>query len=220
MKVVALIPAYGEAPHIGDIVCRARAQVAGVIVVDDGSPDATAQAARESGAEVIVHARNEGKGAALKTGLRALLERDVDAVILLDGDGQHLPEEIDRFLAAAATETHGIFVGNRMAKPKGMPFLRWGTNRFLSWAVSRVCGVRIPDTQCGFRLIRREVIPGLFCESNGYDYETEMLLRAAAGVRIASVPVTTVYAGEKSKIRPLRDAWRLWKLLLRYRKNP
>ena len=218
MKAAALIPAYNEARPIGEIVRRTRAQVAEVLVVDDGSSDATAQAARDAGAEVIVHARNEGKGAALKTGLRMLMERDVDCIVTLDGDGQHLPEEIGRFLAAAGTECAGIFVGNRMASPRGMPLLRWGTNRVLSRVISRFCGVRIPDTQCGFRLIRREVIPGLFCESNAYDYETETLLRAAAaGVCIASVPVTTVYAGEKSKIRPLRDGWRLWKLLRRYR---
>jgi len=142
----------------------------------------------------------------------------VDYVLILDGDGQHIPEEVSRFLAAAGQEQRGMFVGNRMAATQGMPLLRWATNRFMSWMISRLCGQPIPDTQCGFRMIHREVIPSLFCESNAYDYETEMLLIAAAGGhQIGNVPVTTVYADETSKIHPLRDGLRFLKLLARYR---
>ncbi|MDD5349158.1 MAG: glycosyltransferase family 2 protein [Chthoniobacteraceae bacterium] len=218
LKIAALIPAYREGRRIGEVVRRVRAQLDVVLVVDDGSPDATADLAREAGAEVIVHAQNAGKGAAIKTGFRVLLERGFDYVLILDGDGQHLPEEISRFLEAANREPCGMFVGNRMSAAKGMPLLRWGTNRFMSWMISRLCGQWVPDTQCGFRMIHRDVIPRLFCESNAYDYETEMLLIAAAGgCRIGSVPVTTVYADETSKIHPLRDGMRFLKLLSRYR---
>ncbi|MEI8234833.1 MAG: glycosyltransferase family 2 protein [Verrucomicrobiota bacterium] len=219
LKITALIPAYREARRIGEVVRRVRAQLPDVLVVDDGSRDATGQCAREAGAEVLVHAQNGGKGAAIKTGFRVLLERGVDYVLILDGDGQHLPEEIGRFLAAAERERCGMFVGNRMTAAKGMPLLRWCTNRFMSWMISRLCGQPIPDTQCGFRMIHRDVIPSLFCESNAYDYETEMLLIVAAGGhRIANVPVTTVYADETSKIHPLRDGLRFLKLLSRYRR--
>lgn len=218
LKIAALIPAYREARSVGEVVRRVRAQIADVLVVDDGSPDATAECARQAGAEVIVHAQNAGKGAAIKTGFRVLLDRGVDYVLILDGDGQHIPEEVSRFLAAAGQESRGMFVGNRMAAAQGMPLLRWATNRFMSWMISRLCGQPIPDTQCGFRMIHREVIPSLFCESNAYDYETEMLLIAAAGGhRIGNVPVTTVYADETSKIHPLRDGLRFLKLLARYR---
>ena len=113
-KIVALIPAYGEAQHIGDVVQRVRKQLDAVLVVDDGSPDATAECARKAGAEVVVHAQNAGKGAAIKTGLRVLLERGVDYVLILDGDGQHLPEEIGLFLSSIAKEKWGILIGNRM----------------------------------------------------------------------------------------------------------
>ena len=98
-----------------------------------------------------------------------------------------------------------------------MPLVRKLTNQFMSWQISRLCRQEVPDTQCGFRMIHRDVIPSLFCESNAYDYETEMLLIASrAGHRIQSVPVSTVYAGEVSKIRPIRDGVRFLKLIARY----
>jgi len=217
-KVAALIPAYKEEAHIADVVARVRSQLPRVLVVDDGSPDATASRARESGAEVIVHEKNAGKGAAIKTGFRRLMEEEeVEYVIILDGDGQHLPEEICRFLEAAAEREAGIFVGNRMHDTKGMPLVRLMTNRFMSWQISRLCGSPVPDTQCGFRMIHRAVIPSLYCESNAYDYETEMLLIAGrAGHRLASVGISTVYADEQSKIHPIRDGIRFIKLLSRY----
>ena len=220
-KVAALIPAYREADHIGEVVRRVCKQLGTVLVVDDGSPDATAHSARQAGAEVIVHAQNAGKGAAIKTGFKVLLERNFDYVLILDADGQHLPEEIERFLSAAASNTGdpcGLWIGNRMSKTQGMPWLRWLTNRTMSWMISRLCRQPIPDSQCGYRMIHREVVPHLFCESNSYDYETEMLLIAArSGYRIGNVPVTTVYGNEISKIKPIRDGVRFWKLLNRYR---
>ncbi len=216
-KVAALIPAYREEAHIADVVCRVRAELASVLVVDDGSADATAACAREAGAEVIVHEQNAGKGAAIKTGFRILMERGFEYVIILDGDGQHLPEEIGLFLEAAAEEPAGIFIGNRMRDTAAMPLLRMLTNRFMSWQISSIAGCEVPDTQCGFRMIHRDVIPSLFCESNAYDYETEMILIAGRDRhRIVSVPVTTVYGDEESKIHPVRDGIRFLRLISRY----
>ncbi|MEI6560878.1 MAG: glycosyltransferase family 2 protein [Verrucomicrobiota bacterium] len=216
-KVAALIPAYREAAHIREVVQRVRAQLENVLVVDDGSPDNTAELARQAGAEVIVHAQNAGKGAAIKTGFKALLERGFDYVLILDGDGQHLPEEIQHFLSAATATPCGLFVGNRMHKTDGMPLVRLLTNRFMSCLISWLCRQPIPDTQCGFRMIHRNVIPSLYCESNAYDYETEMLFIASRdGHRIGNVPVSTVYGSETSKIHPLRDGIRFAKLMTRY----
>ena len=216
-KVVALIPAYREEVHIGDVVRRVKARLDNVLVIDDGSPDETTPCAREAGAEVIIHPRNLGKGAAIKTGFNVLLKRGFEYVIVLDGDGQHLPEEIDRFLAVAAEASAEIYIGNRMGDTARMPWVRRLANRFMSWQISRLCGHPVPDTQCGFRMIRREMIPALFCESNAFDYETEMLLIAGqAGHRIISVPITTVYGDEVSKINPIRDGIRFFKLISRY----
>lgn len=224
-RVIALIPCYREAATIGEIVTRLRARLPRVIVIDDGSGDATAACAREAGAEVIAHPRNLGKGAALKTGFRTLLqdgEASYDYVLLLDGDGQHRPEELEHFLAAAAeptTEPTALYLGNRMERTESMPLLRRWTNQTVSRLISQLCGQPLPDTQCGFRLIHRRLLPALFCPGNAFDYETEMLLvTARAGHRIVSVPISTIYAGETSRIRPLLDGLRFLRLLARERR--
>jgi glycosyltransferase involved in cell wall biosynthesis len=217
-NVAALIPAYREENHILDVARRALAQLDHVLVVNDGSPDATGEKARESGAEVITHEVNQGKGAAIKTGLRALTERGFQYIQILDGDGQHLPEEIPRFIEEANRSRPHIVLGNRMSDTEKMPFVRKMTNRFMSWQISQVCKQEIPDTQCGFRMIHRELAPLLYCETNAFDYETEMLLIASkAGFKISPVPVSTVYGEEKSKIKPVRDTIRFFKLMSRYR---
>jgi len=214
----AVIPAYQDEKHIGDIVRRTRERLDHVLVIDDGSTDRTAQCAREAGAEVIVHSQNRGKGEALKTGLGHWFDREVTWVSLLDSDGQHLPEEIDRFVAAAATATRpSFFIGNRMNDLARMPFIRRVVNRYMSRRISRVCGQEIPDTQCGFRMLDRQLIPELLGGGHRFDYETEVLIIASRkGYRVESVPITTVYTDQVSKIHPLRDAVRFFKMMWRY----
>ena len=219
-NVAALIPSYREESHIKEVVARAKLQLDHVIVVDDGSPDATAERAREAGVEVIRHEVNQGKGAAIKTGFRHLLDRGFLYGLILDGDGQHRPEEIPNFLEVANQTGAHLLVGNRMADTRTMPVVRKLTNNYMSWQISTLCGQSIPDTQCGFRMIHSTVMPFLFCESNAYDYETEMLFIAARqGFQIGSVPVSTVYGSEQSKIHPVRDTIRFIKLMQRYRKT-
>jgi len=217
----AVIPAYQDEKHIGDIVRRTREWLDHVLVIDDGSTDQTAQCAREAGAEVIVHDQNRGKGEALKTGLGHWLGQEVTWVTLLDSDGQHLPEEIDRFVAAAAAATRpSFFIGNRMNDLARMPFIRRVVNRYMSRRISRVCGQEIPDTQCGFRMLDRQLIPELLGGGHRFDYETEVLSIASRnGYRLESVPITTVYTDQVSKIHPLRDAIRFFKMMSRYRKR-
>jgi glycosyltransferase involved in cell wall biosynthesis len=221
-QTAAVIPAYQDEQHIGNIVRRTRERLDYVLVIDDGSSDQTAQRAREAGARVIVHDQNRGKGEAIKTGLEQGIGREVAWVILLDSDGQHLPEEIDRFLSAAASATRPtFFIGNRMNDVARMPFIRRVVNRYMSNQISRVCGQRIPDTQCGFRMVHRQMLPELLRGGHRFDYETEVLIiTSRKGYRIESVPITTVYSDEVSKIRPLRDALRFFKLMRRYRKLP
>jgi glycosyltransferase involved in cell wall biosynthesis len=229
-QTAAVIPAYQDEKHIGDIVRRVRQQLDHLLVVDDGSTDQTAQRARGAGAEVIVHNQNRGKGEAIKTGVGQWfaaaslstggLDREVVWAILLDSDGQHLPEEIDRFLIAAASATRPtLFLGNRMNNVAGMPFVRRIVNRYMSKQISRLCGQDIPDSQCGFRMLDRQLIPELLGVGGRFDYDTEVLIIASRkGYRIESVPITTVYTDQVSKIRPLRDAVRFLKLMWRYRK--
>jgi glycosyltransferase involved in cell wall biosynthesis len=220
LTTAAIIPAYREEQHISDVVRRTRRQLDHVLVVDDGSSDNTARCARDAGAEVIVHDQNRGKGEAIKTGLEHWLDRQFIHVIILDSDGQHLPEEIDRFIGAAAqAEDRSFFLGNRMNNLTGMPFVRRAVNRYMSNRISRICRQKIPDTQCGFRMLDRQLIPELLDGGNRFDYETEMLIIASRkGYRIESVPITTVYSDEVSKIHPARDTIRFFKLMRRYRR--
>ena len=221
LKAAAIIPAYCEEKHVGNVVRRTRQQLDHVLVIDDGSNDQTAQRAREAGAEVIVHSQNRGKGEAIKTGLRHWLDRQFTHVVVLDADGQHLPEEIDRFIAAAASAAEpSFFLGNRMNDLAGMPFIRRVVNRYMSRRISLLSAQQIPDTQCGFRMLDRQLIPELLGGANRFDYETEMLIIASRkGYRIESVPITTVYSDEVSNIQPVRDAVRFFKLMRRYRKT-
>ena len=219
-KTAAVIPAYNEEKHIGDVVRRTRQMLDDVLVVDDGSADTTAERAREAGAQVIVHEQNQGKGETIKTGLRYWLERQFDYVIILDADGQHPPEEIDRFVTAALSANEPkLVLGNRMTDLATMPLVRRFVNRWMSEQISALCGQEIPDTQCGYRLLHRQLIPELLGGAARFDYETEMLILASRkGFRIASVPISTVYSDEVSSIHPVRDTIRFFKLMRRYKK--
>ncbi|MEY2536904.1 MAG: hypothetical protein QOG67_644, partial [Verrucomicrobiota bacterium] len=202
----AVIPAFNEEKHIGDVVRRTREQLDHVLVVDDGSSDETAGLAREAGAEVIVHPENRGKGESIKSGLRYWLERQLTWVVILDADGQHRPEEIDRLIRAAASDGASLLLGNRMKDISSMPLVRRWVNRYMSKKISRLCGQDIPDTQCGFRMLHRHFIPEVLTGTDRFDYETEMLIIASRkGFRIESVPISTVYSDEVSSINPIRD---------------
>ena len=219
-NVAAVIPAYQEEAHVRAVAERVCAQLDHVLVIDDGSSDATAARAREGGAEVIVHPQNCGKGEAIKTGLRHWLARpEIEFIVLLDSDGQHLPEEISRFFAAAAATEARLFIGTRMNDVREMPFVRRTVNRYMSHRISRLCGQEVPDTQCGYRMIHRTLVPHLLDGTSRFDYETEMLIIASRqGFRIASVPISTIYSDEVSSIHPVRDTIRFFQLMRRYDK--
>lgn len=221
-NVAVLIPCYSEEKHIREVATRARQQVDTVLVIDDGSFDRTSEEARLAGVEVVRHEVNQGKGAAIKTGLRLLTQRrDLVYILILDGDGQHLPEEIAHFLEEANTSHASMIVGNRMGDLREMPLVRRATNLTMSWLISQACGQHIPDTQCGFRMFHRELALGfLECPSTKYDFETEMLVLASRrGCRIAAASVTTVYGDETSKIHPVRDTVRFVKLMIRLKRE-
>lgn len=219
-QTAAVIPAYNEARHLADVVRRTRTQLDHVLVVDDGSTDETAAQARAAGAELIVHPENRGKGESIKAGLRYWLEHGFNWVIILDADGQHRPEEIRRMLDSAAQPNGApLLIGNRMNDVSSMPLIRRLVNRYMSTKISNVCEQDIPDTQCGFRMIHRDLIPMVLTGTNRFDYETEMLILASRNrYRIGSVPITTVYSDEVSSIHPVRDTLRFFKLMKRYRK--
>src|SRR5258707_15080365 len=144
--VCAIIPAFGEARFIGTVVRAVLEHLNHVVVVDDCSPDQTAQVAREAGAEVIRHSENLGKGAAIKTGLRKAAD-SFGVFLFMDGDGQHDPAEIPKFLRKATETQAHLIIGNRMRKIAKMPPIRRCTNKFMSWQISKLVGLDVSIDQ-------------------------------------------------------------------------
>jgi len=216
--VLAIIPAYCEGRFIGQVVSQVLQFVQAVLVVDDGSPDNTAIEAEAAGAKVIRHSTNLGKGAALKTGLNYAVSIEAAFFLFLDGDGQHDPSEIPAFIDAINGSNADLIVGNRMRNLESMPLIRRWTNQFMSWQIGRICKIPIPDSQCGFRLARKELLPVLMAPSNRFEFESESIILAARqGFRLSFVPIRTIYTDQHSKIRPLRDTMRYLRLIRKYR---
>lgn len=209
MKLCILIPSYNEEKGIGSLIRALKARNLAVYVVDDGSTDKTASKAESEGAIVIRHEVNKGKGASLREGFGHILKEDFDAVLLMDADGQHAVEDIDSFSEKMRKTDADVVIGNRMDDTSSMPLSRKHTNRFMSWLISKVSGQRVSDTQCGFRLIKTDVLNKIRLESSNYEIESELIIEAARkGFRIESVPIRTVYRDEKSRINPVLDTLR------------
>ncbi|MCY3023477.1 MAG: glycosyltransferase family 2 protein [Planctomycetota bacterium] len=213
------MPCYNESLTIARIVRSARLYVAAVFVIDDHSTDATAAEAQAAGAIVLRHARNLGKGVALKTGFAAAAARGFRAAVTLDGDGQHDTTEIPLFLDAYDQGNCDVVLGNRMTDTRTMPFVRRITNRFTSWAISRMVRQPMQDTQCGFRLVSLDFWRAVHLDSCHFDLESEILIKACrSGARIRQVRVRTIYfSTNASKINPLPDTVRFFQLLWRCR---
>ena len=210
MNPCILIPVYNEFKAVGRLVESLKKKNFDVVVVDDGSRDQSGLMAKEKGAVVLAHEQNKGKGRSLQDGFDYILKQQkYDCVITLDGDGQHDIEDIDRFLSKAQEYPRSIVTGNRMANPQGMPRVRFFTNQFMSAMISFLCKQKIPDTQCGFRLISCDVLKELKLTSSDFQIETEVLIKAnKKGYKIYSVAIKTIYRDEDSKINPLVDTFR------------
>jgi glycosyltransferase involved in cell wall biosynthesis len=221
-QIAIVIPAHNEAPTIGPLVEAVRAQGYDCVVVDDGSVDKTDTVAAQAGAVVLKTGEKSGKGNALKAGFDYVLSHGYEALIAMDGDGQHSPSDIAAFVACYQHTNADIITGNRMHNPRGMPLVRLATNRLMSWLISLFCRQHIPDTQCGYRLIKTKVLGAIKLESSDFEIETEGLIKASKkGFKIASVNIQTIYSNEVSKIQPVRDTVRFIAYLARelWRKN-
>jgi glycosyltransferase involved in cell wall biosynthesis len=197
MKVAVVVPAYNEAATVRDVVSRTLAQLPDVIVVDDGSGDGTAAAVADLPVTLISNPVNIGKGASLWRGFAAALASGADAVVTLDADGQHRPEDIPRILAAAAEHAGRIVIGSRVRDKDHVPRLRAFANRFANFWVAWASGFPVSDSQSGFRLYPAAVLkhvkvfhgPGA-----RFAFESEILIEAGrAGVRSVAVPIAALY---------------------------
>lgn len=186
-------------------------------MVDDGSSDDTAALAEAAGAEVLRQVPNQGKGAALRRGFMHAIQQGAAAVLTLDADGQHDPDEIPAFLEAWKQTGADLIIGERDFSR--MPFSRRLANTLgrmtFSWALHR----KVRDNQSGYRLVSRRLMEATLQSSEqGFEFEVEMIVICAQrGYAIAGVPIRTIYAGEKSHIQPLHHVVRFIRLLLKTR---
>jgi dolichol-phosphate mannosyltransferase len=218
-RVTCVIPAYRAADTLSQVVGGLRAVLpeARIVVVDDGSPDATATVADGLADRVIRLSHNQGKGAALRAGFAEAFHGDDDLVLTVDADVQHDPTYAPTLLAALAD--HDVIIGQRARSASGMPLGRRMTNAMSSLAIAHVAGVRLADTQSGYRAIRRRVLEHVDARGDRYEFETDFLIRAArAGFRIANVAIPTVY-GVPSHFRGMRDSARIVKAIWAHRRT-
>jgi glycosyltransferase involved in cell wall biosynthesis len=215
--VVAVVPCHWEPPS-GELLERIRRHVGGLVVVDDGSPDAwrIERAAAEARAELIRLPANAGKGHAIAASLRLLLRRETppEAVLILDSDGQHPPEAIPAFLAQAGEAE--LVIGDRFENLDGMPLGRRVANRLASRLLSLATGRPVRDSQCGMRLLRGRALTEVSFPPGRFEAETRHLKRCLrSGLRVAWVPIPTLYGPELSAFRALRDSARVLRALVR-----
>ena len=209
-EIVAVLPALDCAATIAPVIRGLLEHVGRVVVVSDGSSDATARVAREAGAEVEELAENRGKGFALRRGLELALVGGPRAVALVDADGQHDPADLPQLIAGWRERQWDLVIGCRLASPELIPPVRYWTNyigsRILSWFTGR----ELEDSQSGYRLLSGELARQIRLRSDGYAIETEMLIKAAGrGARIGHVRVSTIYNGAGSHFRPFLDTVRI-----------
>jgi glycosyltransferase involved in cell wall biosynthesis len=217
-RVAVLIPAYNAAPSIADVVRQSFAQMKDVVVIDDGSTDATGERAREAGAIVLRHEQNRGKGAALKTGFRWALENAFDGVVTVDADGQHLPSDIPKILKAQQDSGAHLVIGGRSHLFQQMLPRRRRANRFSAAAIAWAARARITDSQSGFRYYSAALIRDLPLQADGFDLESEVIVKAGVrGMKIITTPIDLGFVNGiiTSHYRPVADTVRIALRVLR-----
>jgi len=206
VKTVAIIPAYNEEGSIAKVVLGARRYVDQVVVCDDGSNDMTFMIARAIGARVVRHSERLGKGEALRTLSKEVMELSPEIIVALDADGQHDPDEIHKLVKPIETGESDVVVGSRYVEGAKMaaPFYRRFGLRLINFLYRKVAGVQTKDTQSGFRAYSRKAFEFLVqCDAKGFGIEGEQLVLATKnGLRVMEVPVSIKYddmAGHSKK---------------------
>ena len=216
MKICLLLPAYNESRTIGRIVQEAGLFVGCIVVIDDGSSDDTADIARAHGAIVLKHAQNRGKGRALRTGFDYALQKGYELIATMDGDGQHDPMDLPRFFDYFRRTRPDILVGGRIKERSRMPLHRRLNNWLVSNVGSALCGQKVPDFQSGYRLVKAEVLKTVRLETERYETESELLIKAGRlGFRIESTAIQTIYGDEGSNVKALREMRLFTQLLIK-----
>jgi glycosyltransferase involved in cell wall biosynthesis len=207
MKNLLVIPAFNEEPTIPQLVKAAKKHIQDIMVIDDGSTDATTLVAALAGAMVHRLKTNMGKGEALKTAFAYAIEQGYERVLTMDGDGQHDPNDIADFLPLL--DQYDLILGNRRFDSGRVPFLRRIANLTSSLIVSALCGRRIYDSQTGFRAYNTDLLRRVKLHASRYDLETEVIIKASRKeFRIGQTHIQTIYAGEVIRFRNIKDLLR------------
>jgi glycosyltransferase involved in cell wall biosynthesis len=215
-RILILLPSYNEAPRLPDTIRRIRKSIEKlnkfyfeILVVDDGSKDETSEVALKENVKVIRHNKNLGKGYVYRTGFKYALEKNFDAVLTLDADGQHDPAEIENFLKVY--DKYDMIIGKRRVDVKVMPLIRYFTNRLTSLVTSVLSEKKVSDSQSGYRLLKRSVFEKLRLKTSRFQTESEEIIQAGRfRLKIAEVNISTIYreSGRKSYINPFIDTIR------------
>lgn len=216
MKTAIIIPAYNAAGTLNLLLARLLefAPKHDIIVIDDGSSDSTAEAAKLSGVELIIHQHNRGKGAALRSGFDLAMQKGYEAVITIDADGQHDPKYIPAMMDILDTGHNDIVVGSRKNDFGKMSFARYLSNSITTTVVSILSGVKIADSQSGYRIIRTGVLKSVKLNTSHYQMESELLIKAARqGFKIGHLDITNI-PGSTSHISHLKDTLRFLRMVL------
>ncbi len=223
MRVSVIVPSFQARATLGTVLDDLLAEIPGltqtsVFVVDDGSSDGTGDVARSRGVRLVTHARNRGKGAALRTGLAEAAQLGFQAALTVDADGQH-PARAARAVLDASDDPNEIVLGIRNLGRAGAPRANQLSNQFSNLVLSGFAGKRLADTQCGLRRYPIAATLSLGCRSEGYAFEAELLLRAvAANVRVIQVPVDVLYPPAEQRVThfdSVRDPARIVVAVLR-----
>ena len=194
MNTLVCIPAFNEEGAIGKLVRKTLSYVDSVVVCDDGSSDNTAKEAENSGAHVIVHDENRGKGSALKSLFEHARHSSADIIVTIDGDGQFLPEEIKKLTKPIIEKTSDVVVGYRFDNDTEMPSYRKIGNKILDHATNIATSIPIRDTQSGFRAYSKNAIELIEFSNDGFTADSEILIDASKhGLRISEEKITVIY---------------------------
>ncbi len=214
-KTLVAIPAYNEEIALGSVILKAREHVDEVLVVDDGSEDDTSRVASMAMATLLSHRKNLGKGAAIRTAFDYGRRNGHEVFVLLDGDGQHDPDDIPALMQPILDGEADIVLGTRWGKANGMPPYRRAGKRILDYTTAAFTGL-LTDSQCGFRAFSRKAVDMLNPHAAGFGAESEILVQAKeAGLRVAEVPIRSRYDVEGSTLRPVQHGYRVIDSLLR-----
>ena len=194
MLKIVCIPAYNEEKTIDNIVKRSLNFVDKVIVCDDGSQDFTSKRAEQSGAVIIKHEKNKGKGAAFKSLFNYAKKINADIMVTIDGDGQFLPEEINKLMNPIIEKNVDVVLGNRYDSNKEMPAYRQVGNKMLDKITQLASNLPFNDTQSGFRAYSKKAIESINFFTDGFGVDSEIIVDASnKGLKISEEKITVLY---------------------------